>query len=204
MAPETPWLAELRANIELAANEREIDLASIAPDRRTASQSPGPSAEDIAAAQSMTSAEQSEMIRSMVARLAQTLEEDPDNAAGWARLGRAYVVLNEPEKAKSALARAVALDPANMGLVQSYADATLAAPDQIDPLPGESIGTMRELLNRDTKNRQALWYLGLAEAQDQNPKAAAELWGRLLVLLDPGTITYTTVQNQIQELTMSQ
>jgi cytochrome c-type biogenesis protein CcmH len=201
LPPSTPWLAELRRRIERAANEADIDLASITPNRNTA---PGPSAADIAAAQSMTSDEQTEMIRSMVARLAENLEDDPQDAAGWARLGRSYMVLNEPEKAKSALARAVALDPANMGLVRSYADATLAAPDHIDPLPGESVGAMRELLDRDTNNPQALWYVGLAEAQGQNPGAAVELWGRLLALLDPDTATYETVKDRIQTLTSSQ
>ena len=214
--PGTPWLPDLRENIDRAAADFGIDLASIAPSRRAPAESSepakpsgtsgpfGPSGADLAAAQSMTSDEQTEMIRSMVARLAESLKDDPDNAAGWGRLGRSYLVLNEAEKAKSALARAVALDPANIGLVQSYADATLAAPDQIDPLPDESVGAMRDLLDRDANNRQALWYLGLAEAQGQNPEAAVEFWGRLLVQLDPDTLTYQIVKSRMETLTWTQ
>ncbi|MDH3669414.1 MAG: c-type cytochrome biogenesis protein CcmI [Rhodospirillales bacterium] len=205
--PGTPWLPDLRENIERAAADFDIDLASIAPSRRAPAEPSGPSepsAEDLAAMQSMTSDEQTDMIRSMVARLAERLEDDPGDVEGWSRLGRSYVVLNEPEKAKSALAHAVTLDPANIDLVLSYADATLAAPDQIDPLPGESVGAMRDLLGRDANNMRALWYLGLAEAQGRNPAAAAALWGRLLVQLDPGTFPYETVKRRIDSLALTQ
>lgn len=199
--PGTPWLPQLRASIERATAEFDIDLATVAPSRRAAV---GPSAEDVAAAQSMSSDEQTEMIRSMVARLAERLQADPGDVEGWSRLGRSYLVLEEPEKAKSALARAVALDPGNIDLVLSYADATLAAPNQIDPLPGESVGAMRSLLGRDATNPQALWYLGLAEAQGRNPTAAAELWGRLLAQLDAGTAPYETVKRRIDSLALTQ
>ncbi len=205
--PGTPWLPDLRENIERAAADFDIDLASIAPSRHPPprpSGPSGPSAEDLAAVQSMTSDEQTEMIRGMVARLAERLEGNPGDVEGWSRLGRSYLVLEEPEKAKSALARAVALDPANVDLVLSYADATLAAPDQIDPLPGESVGTMRDLLGRDANNMRALWYLGLAEAQGRNPAAAAALWGRLLVQLDPGTLPYENVKRRIDSLALTQ
>jgi cytochrome c-type biogenesis protein CcmH len=202
--PGTPWLPDLRENIERAAAEFDIDLASVAPSRRVPAGPTVPSAGDLAATQSMNDDEQTEMIRSMVARLAERLEGNPGDVEGWSRLGRSYVVLNEPEKAKSALARAVALDPANIDLVLSYADATLAAPDQIDPLPGESVGAMRDLLGRDAANPQALWYVGLSEAQSRNPTAAAALWGRLLVQLDPGTLPYETVKRRIDSLALTQ
>jgi cytochrome c-type biogenesis protein CcmH len=202
--PGTPWLPDLRTAIERAAEEFDIDLASVAPDRGAPAVAPGPTAEDLESARSMGTDEQTELIRSMVARLAERLEGHPDDVEGWSRLGRSYLVLNEPEKAKAALARAVALEPANLDLVLSYADVTLAAPDPVDPLPGESVGTMRDLLDRDATNRQALWYLGLAEEQGRNPTAAAALWGRLLVQLDPGTVPYETVKGRIETLTSTQ
>jgi cytochrome c-type biogenesis protein CcmH len=45
------------------------------------------------------------MIRSMVERLAQRLEEHPDDPEGWDRLAHSYEVLGEPEKAAAARAR---------------------------------------------------------------------------------------------------
>jgi cytochrome c-type biogenesis protein CcmH len=84
-------------------------LAEISPGGAPASAAePGPSAKDVAAAQSMTPAERQTMIRGMVERLAARLEREPNDAAGWARLAHAYDVLGEADKAKAARARAAA------------------------------------------------------------------------------------------------
>jgi len=45
----------------------------------------------------------------MVQRLADRLQENPDDLSGWQRLARAYEVLGETEKAKDAHARVEAL-----------------------------------------------------------------------------------------------
>jgi cytochrome c-type biogenesis protein CcmH len=66
----------------------------------------GPTAEDVAAAQSMTPEARGAMIRGMVERLAQQLQQHPNDKAGWERLAHAYDVLGEPDKAQAARARA--------------------------------------------------------------------------------------------------
>ena len=66
----------------------------------------GPSAADIEAAQSMTAEDRMAMIRSMVEGLAERLEASPDDLEGWLRLSRAYLVLEERDKAAAAVARA--------------------------------------------------------------------------------------------------
>jgi len=84
-------------------------LAEIAPGEPQASAktSAGPTAQDIAAARSMSPDERQAMIRSMVERLAARLEQQPDDKEGWARLAHAYDVLGETDKAEAARARAV-------------------------------------------------------------------------------------------------
>jgi cytochrome c-type biogenesis protein CcmH len=75
---------------------------------------PGPSASDIKAAEQMKPDEQNQMIRSMVARLADKLKQDGSDVAGWERLLRAYMVLGDHDKAQAAAAdarRALASDP---------------------------------------------------------------------------------------------
>ena len=75
---------------------------------------PGPSASDIKAAEQMKPDEQNQMIRSMVARLADKLKQDGSDVAGWERLVRAYMVLGYHDKALAAAAearRALAGDP---------------------------------------------------------------------------------------------
>jgi cytochrome c-type biogenesis protein CcmH len=63
---------------------------------------PAPSAEDIAAASAMSEKDRNEMIRNMVARLADRLKENGNDVEGWQRLLRAYLVLGERDKAVSA------------------------------------------------------------------------------------------------------
>ncbi|HEX3416975.1 MAG TPA: c-type cytochrome biogenesis protein CcmI [Stellaceae bacterium] len=82
-------------------------LAELAPDEQPpAAKGSGPTAQDVAAAQSMPPEERQAMIRSMVDRLAARLEQNPNDKDGWTRLAHAYDVLGESEKAEAALARA--------------------------------------------------------------------------------------------------
>ena len=63
---------------------------------------PGPSAADIAAARDMPPEQRNEMVRGMVARLAERLKQDGSDVEGWLRLLRAYMVLGEKEQARTA------------------------------------------------------------------------------------------------------
>jgi cytochrome c-type biogenesis protein CcmH len=75
---------------------------------------PGPSAEDIATANGMSEKDRGDMIRGMVARLADRLKENGNDIEGWQRLLRAYMVLGERDKAQAAAGdarRALADDP---------------------------------------------------------------------------------------------
>jgi cytochrome c-type biogenesis protein CcmH len=82
-------------------------LSEIAPDEQPpAAKGSGPTAQDVAAAQSMSPEERQAMIRSMVDRLAARLEQNPNDKDGWTRLAHAYDVLGESEKAEAARARA--------------------------------------------------------------------------------------------------
>jgi cytochrome c-type biogenesis protein CcmH len=63
---------------------------------------PGPTQEDMAAAQQLTPEQRQEMIRGMVDRLAERLKTDSSDFEGWLRLVRAYAVMGEKEKARDA------------------------------------------------------------------------------------------------------
>jgi cytochrome c-type biogenesis protein CcmH len=80
----------------------------------SAGNAPHPSADDLAAAGTMNDKDRGEMIRGMVARLADRLKENGSDVEGWQRLMRAYIVLGEREKANEAAIsakRALASDP---------------------------------------------------------------------------------------------
>ena len=89
-------------------------LAPPAAPMAPAAGAPGPSAADIAAAAQMNPDQQNQMIRTMVARLADKLKQDGSDVAEWERLLRAYMVLGERDKAQAAAAdarKALAGDP---------------------------------------------------------------------------------------------
>jgi cytochrome c-type biogenesis protein CcmH len=78
---------------------------------------PALSNETMAAAKDMNEADRGEMIRGMVERLATRLKQNGDDVEGWLRLVRAYMVMGDRDKAKSALGdarQAVANDAARL------------------------------------------------------------------------------------------
>jgi cytochrome c-type biogenesis protein CcmH len=85
--PGSPWIGMVREA-----------LAQIEP-----SSAPGPSAEDVTAANQMKPEDRNVMIRAMVDRLAERLKHDGSDLEGWLRLVRAYTVLGERDRALSAL-----------------------------------------------------------------------------------------------------
>ncbi len=89
-APDAPW--------------RSLVAASLA--RVGGGTAPALSDETMAAANGMSDTDRSAMIRSMVERLASRLKQNGDDVDGWLRLVRAYKVMGERDKAKSALSDA--------------------------------------------------------------------------------------------------
>jgi cytochrome c-type biogenesis protein CcmH len=122
---DAEWLPLVQQRIAEAAAKLGVDPATL----KTSSGMPSPAAV-AATAQATAGASQEErraMILAMVGNLAARLEQQPDDVEGWARLGRSYMVLNEPQKARDAYAHAVKLKPDDAGLQQAYAEASRAA-----------------------------------------------------------------------------
>ncbi len=97
---DAPWVPFVR---------EELARAEGAPQQAA----PGPNADQMAAAAEMDPQQRQQMIAGMVEGLAEKLRKDGSDFEGWLRLVRAYTVLGERDKAKSAAAdarRAVAGD----------------------------------------------------------------------------------------------
>lgn len=85
---------------------------------------PAPQGDAAAAVASAAPDEQAQMIRGMVAGLAERLRQQPDDPQGWARLVRAYAVLGDTAARDAALARARALfrdRPKDLAVVEAAA-----------------------------------------------------------------------------------
>ena len=104
-APEgAPWVGEVRRFVEDVARERGIDIsARLRPaSSGPAVAAPGPTAQDVAAAERMAPAERDDMVRGMVEGLEARLRTQPNDAEGWVRLMRARMVLGETDAAARA------------------------------------------------------------------------------------------------------
>jgi cytochrome c-type biogenesis protein CcmH len=102
---DASWVPMVVARINDAALAQGIDIEGRLKVAQ-APQMPGPSQEDVAAAQQMTPEERQEMITSMVEGLAERLESDPNDPDGWARLMQAYMVLGKADEAHTAWQKA--------------------------------------------------------------------------------------------------
>lgn len=89
--------------------------------RQSATRAPQIDSDTAAAIQAMSPEEQQAMIGGMVEGLAARLEQNPEDAAGWARLIRARVVLGQIEQAKADLKtarRELADTPDGIGILE--------------------------------------------------------------------------------------
>jgi len=184
------------------AEARVAELSRAAPPAAAsaASPPPGPTQEQMQAGAALPAEDRAQMVRGMVERLAERLKDNPDDFEGWTRLGRSYFVMGDRQKAVEAYARAATLRPEDPIAIANHAQAIAEAGDPRGPLPAESVRLFREVLKRDALNLQALWAVGLAEAQSGDRRGALEKWRRLLGKLPPGTPEFGQLQRRIADL----
>lgn len=107
---DAPWREMVEKRI--AEDEAHLSGKPVAETDQTApaegnqQAQPGPSSEEIAAAQNMSPADRQAMIERMVRGLAARLNQQGDDLLGWLKLVRAYSVLDRKDDAQKALARA--------------------------------------------------------------------------------------------------
>ena len=176
---DAPWAQTVRQRIADTAKAAGLSV----PAPPAAQTSPGPSSDDVAAAAQLTPEQRNEMIRGMVDRLAARLKETPDDLQGWLRLGRAYEVLKEPERAADAYAQAATLKPEDPAILARELDALMADRPPTEPMPATALAVLKRLQTLDANDPSALWYLGLAAAQAHEIDEAKAYWQRLLTVL---------------------
>jgi cytochrome c-type biogenesis protein CcmH len=102
-----PWQAQVRDATEKIARTNKIDIAARLPPAPAASAAsaaiPGPTGEQMEAARNMPPAQQDEMVKNMVDRLAARLQQNPKDENGWVMLMRSRMVQNDREGAAAAL-----------------------------------------------------------------------------------------------------
>jgi len=124
--PNEPWFPEIKQKVGELSREIGVDVsargrpAAASGDILRAlsgppvsanpnASRPGPTAEDVRAADAMAPTDRTAMIRGMVEGLAVRLEQSPHDVEGWIKLIRSRVVLGETDRAKQALDRALTI-----------------------------------------------------------------------------------------------
>jgi cytochrome c-type biogenesis protein CcmH len=187
----SPLRAELKTRIAEAAREAGLAVPALA------APAPGPNAAQQQAAARMIPEARRQMIAGMVEGLAVKLEADPGDAEGWLRLARAYGVLGEGDKSADAYAHAAKLRPEDAEILLAEAEALLPDRKPETPLPERAVSLLKRVQTLDPKQPAALWYLGLAAAQQRNFAEASGYWRRLLALLPPAGEEHQTVAEAI-------
>jgi len=186
LAAEMPANAPIRAELERRIADAAKSAGIAAPPLAAAAPSaaaPGPDAAQMAAAATMPPEQRQAMIAGMVEKLAAQLQAAPNDRDGWLRLGRAYGVMGERDKAADAFDRAAALDPKNVEIPLQAVDALLSDQALEAPLSARVLALLHRIEALSPDEPEALWYLGLAAAQAHDPATAAGYWRRLLAAL---------------------
>jgi cytochrome c-type biogenesis protein CcmH len=160
----------------------------------------GPDAKAMADAAAMTDEQRQAMVRGMVANLAAKQAADPENLDGWLKLGRAYAVLHEPQKAAEAYDKAARLRPGDVSIPLQEVRALLSDQAPTDKLPDRVIDLLRQVEARDPEQPLVLWYLGMAAAQDAHRDEARRYWSKLLTKVPAGGDDARMIQSAIDAL----
>jgi len=122
-------------------------------------------------------------MESMVSRLAQRLQEQPNDVEGWIMLARSYEVLQRYDDAVVAYQKAMALAPNQPNLLADFADALASARE------GDLSGPVQQAIDAalaiDPAHPKALALAGMAAYQRGDLAQARRHWTQVLALLPP-------------------
>lgn len=134
----------------------------------------------------------------MVSSLAQRLQENPGDLAGWKMLGRSYFNLRNFPGAVAAFERAVELENgANSQTLTDLGEAILY--DDGSAIVGRAGDLFENALVLTPNDPKALFYGGMAAIQRGDPELGAERWEALLATSPPPNVQ-EILREQIAEL----
>jgi cytochrome c-type biogenesis protein CcmH len=136
-------------------------------------------------------------VEAMVSKLAARLEQTPDDAKGWAMLGRSYLYMRRPDQAVAANERAVSLEKNDADLLADYADALALAQDK--RIEGKPLQLLERALKIDPTQWKALAMAGSEAFNRKDYKTAVAYWERLEQRTEPGSDFAREVASNIQE-----
>lgn len=140
---------------------------------------------------------QVEQIRAMVDRLAERMQQEPEDVEGWIMLGRSYSVLERFDDAARAYANAVVRRASDADLLADYADVLAMA--QGRSMLGEPEKMVQRALGVDPRNIKSLALAGTAAFERQDYAGAVRLWERILEIAPAESELAQSVRGSIAE-----
>ena len=137
------------------------------------------------------------MVLDMVARLEKRLAQQPNDPAGWARLGRSYQVLNRMPDAKAAYTKAYRLAPENPEVLSEYA--ALLYNENPRQTSGQVFTLFNKLHELNPDHAGALWFLGVAAYEKGEFRVALNSWEHLAKRLPADSQVLPQVRHAITE-----
>jgi cytochrome c-type biogenesis protein CcmH len=119
-----------------------------------------------------------DQIAGLVKRLEDRLKDKPDDAEGWAMLGRSYAVLGRMQEALPAYEKAIQLVGENAALLADYADVLALANNR--SLEGEPMKVVERALKADPRQLKALSLAGTHAFDKKDYAGAVKYWERLM------------------------
>ncbi len=138
-----------------------------------------------------------EQVAAIVDRMAQRLKDQPDDAAGWALLARAYSAMGRHGDAIPAFEKAMSLTGEDANLLADYAD-TLAAQSN-GQFSDEALKLVARALVLEPDNIKALALSGSAAFDQRDYATAVRQWDRVQSRLPPDSPIMAQVQSSIAQ-----
>ncbi|HVS20625.1 MAG TPA: c-type cytochrome biogenesis protein CcmI [Pyrinomonadaceae bacterium] len=136
-----------------------------------------------------------QQIQANVAKLAQRLEQNPNDAQGWIMLGRSYTAMERFSDAANAYEHATSLTTNDANVWADYAEAQAMANGQ--RMAGKPLEAANRALQLDPKNEKALALAGSAAYEAADYQKAIDYWQKLLPLLPANSEAAKTVSDQL-------
>lgn len=142
-------------------------------------------------------ANEQQRVEGNVAALAKRLEQNPNDAEGWAMLGKSYSMLERYPDASNAYAKATALKKDDADLLANYAFALGMANGQT--LAGRPTELLQQALKLSPDNPKVLQLAGSAAFEAKNYKMAIEHWQKLSQRTEPNSELGRALAEQLAE-----
>ena len=137
-------------------------------------------------------------IEDMVAKLAERLQQQPDDLKGWVMLARSYAIMKRYSESGAAYATALRLGGENADLLTDYADAMVMADG--GAFNDESAALLTRALELEPDNLKGLWLAGHWKNQSGAYQEALDYWQRAAAQLPPDSKDVAVITEQISEL----